>query len=97
METGFQVPSAIERPFPLSIYGVLSELGRDPFFASWIVLSKSGTVKIFLFCSSLSDTLVENWADCFQMYRRNVSLLHLPMIIIFSGDTHVRYIAIAAP
>ena len=48
-----------------------------------------------LFCSILSDALVENWAACFQMYGRNVSLCHLPMIIIVSGDTPARYIAIS--
>ena len=50
-----------------------------------------------LFCIFLSDTLVENWATCFQMYRSIASLRHLPMIIIVSGDTPVRYIVIAAP
>ena len=40
---------------------------------------------------------MENWASGFQMYRRNASLRHLPMIIIVSGDTTSRYIAIAAP
>ena len=64
METGFQVPSALGRPFLLSMSGVLGELGKAPFFDSWIVLSKFGTVKIFL-CSILSDTLVENWANYF--------------------------------
>ena len=39
--------------------GLLSKLGKAPFVASWIVLSKSGTVKNSLFCSILSDTLVE--------------------------------------
>ena len=97
METGFQVPSALGRPFSLYMSGVLSELGKDKCFASLIVLSKSGTVKNSLFCSILSDTLVENWSTCFLMYRSNASLFHVPMIIIVSGDTHVRYIYIAAP
>ena len=97
MEIVFQVPSALGRPFSVSISGVLSELGRALFVASWIFLSKSGTVKNSLFFSILSDTLVENWATCFQMNRNNASLRHLPMIIIMSGDTPARYIDIAYP
>ena len=54
-------------------------------------------MKNSLFCSIFSDTLVENWAMCFRIYRRNVSILHLPMIIIVSGDTPARYIDIEAP
>ena len=97
METGFQVPSSLGRPFSLFMYGVLSELGKAPFVASWIVRSKSGTVENSLFCSILSDTLVGKWATCFQMYRRNSSLFHHLMIIIVNGDTSKRYIYIAAP
>ena len=97
METDFQVSSDLGRPFSLSISGLLSDLGNAPFFASWIVLPKSRTVKNSLFCSILSDTLVVNWDTCFRMYRRDASLHHIPMIIILSGDTHVRYIAIEAP
>ena len=97
MENYFQVLSALGRPFRLTMYGVISELGKAPFFASWIVLSNPGTVKSSLFCSILSDTLVENWATCFRMYRRNESLRHLPMIIIVSGDTPARYISISDP
>ena len=85
------------RSFYLSLSGVLSEPGKAPFFASWIVMSKSGTVKNSLFCSILSDTLVKNWATCFRMYRRNASLRHLMMIIIVNVDTPARYIAISAP
>ena len=44
----------------LSISGVPSKLGKDPFFASCNVLSKSRKVKNSLLCSILSDTLVEN-------------------------------------
>ena len=51
METGFQVPSALGRPFSLSMSRVISELGKAPFVASWIVKSKSGIVKNSLFCS----------------------------------------------
>ena len=67
MDTGILVPSALVRPFSLSMSVVLGELGKAPFVASWIVLSKSRTVKNYLFCSILSDTLVENWAACFLM------------------------------
>ena len=66
METGFQVRSDLGREFSLSIYGVLSELGEAPFVASWIVLSKSGIVKNSLFCSILSDTLVENGLPVYE-------------------------------
>ena len=90
MENGFWVPSDLGRPFFLSTSELLSELWKAPFFASWIVLSKSGTVKNSLFCSILSNTLVENWAACFRMYRRNASLRHIPMIIIMIGDTPVK-------
>ena len=38
---------------------------------------------------------MENWASGFQMYRRNASLRHILMIIIMSGYTPARYIAIA--
>ena len=77
--------------------GVLSELGKAPFFSFWVILSKSRTVKNSLFCSILSDTLVGNWDTCFRLYRRDVSLCHIPMIVIMSVETNVRYIAIAAP
>ena len=40
---------------------------------------------------------MENWATCFQMYRSNTSLRHIPMIIIVSVDIHASYIYIAAP
>ena len=96
METGFQVPSALGRPFYLYMSGVISELGKAPFFASWIFLSKSRRVNNYLFCGILSDTLEENWATCVQMYIRNAPLCHIPMIIIVSGDMSARYIAIAA-
>ena len=62
-----------------------------------MVLSKSGTVKNYLFCGILSDNLVENWVYYFLMYRRNVPLRHLTMIIIVSAVTAVRYVEIAAP
>ena len=97
METGFQVPSSLRRIFHLSMSGVLRKLGKAPFVASWIILSNSRKVNNFLFCSILSDTLVENWAICFRMYRRNASLLHLLIIIIVSGVSPARYILIAAP
>ena len=97
METGFQVPCPLGRPFYFSMSGVLSELGKAPFVASWIVLSKSRTVKNSLFCSILSDTLVGNCVTCFRMYRSNASLCHLLMIITVSGDTPSRYIFISAP
>ena len=74
--------------------GALIKLGKAPFVASWVVLSKSGTVKNSLFCIILSDTLVENWGTCFRMYRRNVSICHLLMIIIISGGTPTSYISI---
>ena len=90
MEAGFEVPSALGRPFSSSMSGVNIEVWKSPFFSSWIVLSNSGTVTNDLFCIILSDTLVENWATCFQMYRRNASLGHLPMIIIVSGDNPAR-------
>ena len=96
METSLQVPSALWSTFYLSIYGALIELGKAPFVASWMVLPKSGTVKN-LFCSILSETLVENWATCFHIYRSNASLFHLPMITIVSGVTPARYIAISSP
>ena len=54
-------------------------------------------MKNSLFCRILSNTLVENWAACFQMYRRNASLRHIPMIIIMIGDTPAGYISVAAP
>ena len=38
---------------------VLSEFGKALFVASWIVLSKTRTVNNSLFCSILSDALVE--------------------------------------
>ena len=60
METGFQVPIALGRPFYLSMSGLLFELGKALFVASWIVLSKSGKVDNYLFCNILSDTFVEN-------------------------------------
>ena len=97
METGFQVSSALGSPIYLSIYGVLSKLWNAMFVASWIVLSKSGTAKNSLFCSILSDSFVENSAICVQIYRRNASLRLLLLIIIMSGYTPARYIAIAAP
>ena len=97
METSFQAPSDMGRQFYLSISGVIGELGKAPFVASWIVLSESGTVENYLFCSILYDTLVENWATCFRMYRGNASLLHITMIIIVSGDTPERYIATEDP
>ena len=78
------------------MFGVLSEVWKTPFVDSWIVISKLRTVKTFFF-GILSDTLVYNWATCFWIYRRNASLFHLPMTIIVSGDTPVRYIYIAAP
>ena len=46
MDTSFQVPSALGRPFSLPMYGVLSGLGKTPFVAYWIFLSKSRTVQI---------------------------------------------------
>ena len=64
MEAGFQVTSALGSPFPFFMYGVHSEISKAPFVDSWIVLSKSGTVNNYLFCSILSDTLVENWDTC---------------------------------
>ena len=94
MDTGFQVPSSLG---PLSMFGVLSELGKAPFVASGIVLSKYGTVNNSLVCSILYDNLVENWDTCFRMYRGNASLSHILMTIIVSGDTPAKYIAIAAP
>ena len=66
MEIAFQVPSALGRLFSLSMSGLLSEIWKSPFVASWIVLSKSGTVKNYLFCSILSDTLVETWDTYFR-------------------------------
>ena len=54
-------------------------------------------MKNYLFCRILSDSLVENWATCFQMYSKNTSLCHLPMIIIVSGVTPAMYIVIADP
>ena len=57
-------------------------------------LLKSGTVENYLFCSVLSDTLVENWDTCFQMYRKNASLCYLSMIIFVSGGIPARYITI---
>ena len=90
MDTGFQVQSVLGRTFHLYMSGLLSEIGKYPFVDSWIFLSKSGTVKYYLFCSILSDTLVDNWATCFLMYRSNASLHHLLMIIIVSGDTPAR-------
>ena len=96
MDTGFQVPSSLRSLFHLSISGVLRKLGKAPFVASWIILSNSRKVNNFLFCSILSDTLVENWDICFRMYRRNASLLHLLIIIIVSGVSPARYILIAA-
>ena len=51
METGFQVPSALGRPFYISISGVIIELGKAPFVASWIFLSKSGTANNPFFCN----------------------------------------------
>ena len=97
METGFQVPSALGRTSSLYISGALSKLGKAPFVASWMVLSKAGIVKTSLFCSILSNTLVENWATYFRIYRSNASLRHLPMIIIMSGVTPVSYITIEVP
>ena len=52
MENGFQVPSILGRPFYFSISGALIELGKTQFVASWIIMSKYWTDKIFLFCSS---------------------------------------------
>ena len=80
----------------LSISGVIGELGKAPFVDSWIVLSKSGTVNNYLFCGILSDTLVDKWATCVEIYRRNASLRHLPMIIIVSGNIPATYITISA-
>ena len=94
METGFHVTSSLVTQFSLSMSIVLSELGNSQFVASWISLSNSGTVKNCLFCSILSDTLVEDWAAFFRIYRRNASLCHLLMMIIVSGDTNTRYIDI---
>ena len=54
-------------------------------------------MKNSLVCGILSYTLVKNWDTCFLMYRRNASLRHLLMIIIVSGNTPTRYIAIEAP
>ena len=96
-ENGFLVPSAPGSPFSLSIFGSLSELGKAPFFTSWDFISKSWTVKNYLFCSILSDILVESWSTCVQIYRRNDSLHHILMIIITIGDYYVRCIAIASP
>ena len=90
METGLQVPSDMGSLFSLSVSGALSELGKAPFVASWMVMSNSGTVKSYLFFSILSNTLEENWAPNFRMYRRNVSLRHLPMIIMVSSGTPAR-------
>ena len=97
METGFHISSAVERPFYLSISGVLVELGTYPFVTSRIFLSNYGIVKKYLFYIILSDTLLENCATCFRMYRSNESLCHLLMIIIVNGDNPVRYIAVSAP
>ena len=97
METGFEVPSALGRPFYLFMSGVLNKLGKATFFGSWIVMLKSETEKNSLFSRILSDTLAENWATCFLIYRRNTSLRQLPMIITMSGDTPERYIFIADP
>ena len=97
MDTGFKVPSALKRPFPLYMSVVLSELGKAPFVAYWIVLSNSGTVNTYLFRKILSDNLVENWAACFRIYRINESLIHIPMILIVSVDTLSRYTAILSP
>ena len=58
METDFQVPSALGRPFSSSMSGVLSEIGKAQFVASWIFPSMSGKVKNSLFCIILFDTLV---------------------------------------
>ena len=97
LDIGFQVPSALVRPFSLYISGVIREIGKALFVASGIVMSKSGTVNNSLFRSILSNTLVKNWATCFQMYRRNALLHHLPMIIFVSGDTPARCSTIADP
>ena len=87
MDTVLQVPSALGRPFSLSMSGALCKLGKAPFVYSWMVMSKSGIVKNSFFCIILSNNLVENWDTCFQIYIRNASLCHLPMIIILSGGT----------
>ena len=97
METGIQIPSALIRPIYLSLYVVLSKLWKAPFVASWIVMSKSETVHNSLFCSILSDTLVDSWATCFLMYRRNASLRHILMLLIVNSVTPARYIFIAGP
>ena len=97
IDPGLQVTSALVRPFISSMSGVLSEIRKAPFVASWIFLSKYRTVENYLFCSILSDTLLENWDTCFQMYSRNASLHHHPITIIVSGDTTMIYIAKAAP
>ena len=52
--------SSLGKPFSLSMSGVHSEFRKTQFFTSRIVLSKSGTVKNYLFCSILSDTLLED-------------------------------------
>ena len=96
METGSQALSDMGRSFSLSASGVIIELWTYPFFASWIVMSKSGTVNNSLFCIILSDTLVENWATCFQMCRNTASLFHLAIIIIVGGVTTAMYIVIAS-
>ena len=64
IETSFQLLSALGRPFYLSMSRLLSEIWKASFFASCIVLSKSGTVNNYLYCSIFSDSLVENWDTC---------------------------------
>ena len=97
METGFQVPSTLGSSFSLFLSVVLIELGKAPFVASLIFLSKSGSVKNYLF-SQFYPILW--WETELPISECTVGMRHFAifqMIIILSGDTPARYIAIPAP
>jgi len=91
MAIGLYVPVDHGSPFSFvkSGAGISDALGM-PFM-------KSGVVKNSSLSNIFDDRCRENCATCFRMYRRNASLLHLPMIMIVSVGTFARNSVIAAP
>jgi len=90
MVIGLYVPMDHGSPFSFvkSDAGISDALGM-PFM-------KYGVVKNSLLSNIFYDRCRENCVTCFRMYRRNASLLHLPIIIIVSVGTFARKRAIAA-